>query len=322
MRAPIRALCGAFASACVLTACAHPQAMADGTSGEPAVQILLSGRSAASEGAPYRDFQKLDLPAAGTEREVVLRYEGPALENRETAYRVYLDQRNGFDVFGKTGAGLVLRDHGLPGDDYHSLQAWGMDTLKVGDSLGAGSPGVLVDGAIRRFNTEGPISAQILETAPGRAAIRLTHANWQLAGQPLSSNTDLGVDAASRLLHTRIALSRIASDIVAGVVVHEGAEILRSDANGDWAYIASFGDQSEAGDALGLAVFYRRKDALDTGLRGGNHYVRFAPAAAYEYFVTTSWEQDVLGIAGLAQMRAYLDREVARLDRDYPGSEN
>ncbi|MEO0472682.1 MAG: DUF4861 family protein, partial [Bacteroidota bacterium] len=77
---------------------------------------------------------------AGSETKVTIahfQFEGPGWENDQIAFRNYFDDRNGIDIFGKTVNGMILSQVGT-GANYHEIQPWGMDILKVGTSLGAG----------------------------------------------------------------------------------------------------------------------------------------------------------------------------------------
>jgi hypothetical protein len=62
-----------------------------------------------------------------------MRYEGPGWESDKVGYRLYLDHRNGMDVFGKLVPAMVLQDVGTNEfGSYHEPAVWGMDILKVG----------------------------------------------------------------------------------------------------------------------------------------------------------------------------------------------
>ena len=75
----------------------------------------------------------------------LITYEGPGWESQMVGYRLYLDGRNAIDVFGKKTTDMILKQVGR-GDDYHQIQPWGMDILKVGASLGSGGFGVHENG--------------------------------------------------------------------------------------------------------------------------------------------------------------------------------
>ena len=55
--------------------------------------------------------------------------EGPVWENDKVGFRIYFDQRNAKDIFGKTKPQIVLDTVGNAGDKfYHHLDsAWGME---------------------------------------------------------------------------------------------------------------------------------------------------------------------------------------------------
>ncbi len=81
----------------------------------------------------------------------VYQMEGPAWENDIVGFRNYYDARNGIDIYGKRVHEMVLDSVGVKGRDYHELADWGMDILKVGNSLGAGAIAI----GIRRFPLQG-----------------------------------------------------------------------------------------------------------------------------------------------------------------------
>ncbi|MEO1449225.1 MAG: DUF4861 family protein, partial [Bacteroidota bacterium] len=87
-----------------------------------------------------------------TETQAAYQFEGVGWENDKVAFRNYLDLRNGIDIFGKTTTDMVLDEVGLDNDEnYHHFQEWGMDVLKVGSSLGAGSIGIWYQDSLIRL---------------------------------------------------------------------------------------------------------------------------------------------------------------------------
>ena len=85
-------------------------------------------------GGTFRTSSELTPPPEHTDHSNFIRYEGPGIESDKVAYRIYLDWRNGFDIFGKKtpDAGAAARV-GLDGfESYHHMADWGMDILKVG----------------------------------------------------------------------------------------------------------------------------------------------------------------------------------------------
>jgi len=93
-------------------------------------------------GGTFKNVSHVTTPPQYTDHSEYIRYEGPGIESDVVGYRIYLDWRNGFDIFGKKTADLVLQDVGQDGyDSYHEMSDWGADILKVGSSLGIGGYG-------------------------------------------------------------------------------------------------------------------------------------------------------------------------------------
>lgn len=91
-------------------------------------------------GGGFQNVSYLKLPPEHTDHSDFIRYEGPGWESDKVGYRFYLDWRNAIDIFGKKVSNMVLKNVGHDEyDSYHNPADWGMDILKVGESLGVGS---------------------------------------------------------------------------------------------------------------------------------------------------------------------------------------
>lgn len=112
-----------------------------------------------------------------TETAAVYQMEGPAWENDKVGFRNYFDFRNGMDIFGKTSPEMVLDGVGL-GDNYHELADWGMDVLKVGNSLGAGSFGVEMNNNLYRIGDNGISTFERIFEGPLRSEYRFVFPEW------------------------------------------------------------------------------------------------------------------------------------------------
>ncbi|MBN1576314.1 MAG: DUF4861 family protein [Chitinispirillaceae bacterium] len=67
--------------------------------------------------------------------------EGPAWENKYSAFRYYIDKddRNALDIIGKYKEEAILQHFSDPSVDEHGDWPWGTDILKIGSSMGVGS---------------------------------------------------------------------------------------------------------------------------------------------------------------------------------------
>ncbi len=288
---------------------------------DPEVQFVLSQRVGASwedgrlSGGKFADVTSMDVPKWHKQGTRWLRYEGPAWETREVGYRLYLDSRNGTDIFGKQAAELALHKHGLDGDDYHALKPWGADILKVGDSLGIGAPGLLIDGTAQRINARDSISARITETGPLFAGMAVQSAGWQVGeGAPVTVETHYAIEAGSRLTRVTAQANRALGGWVTGVVKHPGTQLIISGDDQEWQYLASFGQQSVFDDALGMAVFYRRRDGAPGSVDPHSYVVAFeGERRKIDYFMGAWWQADPSGVSNINQFREILERERAQL---------
>src|SRR5690606_9921803 len=71
-------------------------------------------------GGTFENVAELTPPPQYTDHFEFIRYEGPGIESDKVGYRIYLDWRNGFDIFGKKTADMVLQDVGQDGyQSYH-----------------------------------------------------------------------------------------------------------------------------------------------------------------------------------------------------------
>ncbi|MEI9906336.1 MAG: glycoside hydrolase family 88 protein [Asticcacaulis sp.] len=76
----------------------------------------------------------------------LIAFEGLGWESDKVAYRLYLDERNVIDIYGKKVARPILPDIGQNVGDYHSMNDWGQDIFQVDQSLGMGGIGEVRDG--------------------------------------------------------------------------------------------------------------------------------------------------------------------------------
>ena len=105
--------------------------------------------------------------------------EGPGWENDRIAFRNYFDARNGIDIFGKITSGMVIDSIGISAN-YHNMLWWGMDILKVGNSLGAGALAVLDNDSLYRLDLPESGGYESVAKGPLRTIFRLTYNNWKV----------------------------------------------------------------------------------------------------------------------------------------------
>ena len=265
-------------------------------------------------GGTYRNVDSLVVPPEHGPGSGYIRYEGPGIESDLVGYRVYLDHRNGFDIFGKKTPEMVLQHVGQDGaPSYHEPADWGMDVLKVGDSVGMGGFGFWDGQQLLRVEDVGQRSVQIVENGPLAAAFELVYEGWKVGGTEIDLAARLAMQAGSRLVNARLSLSGALDNIAVGIVKHPGTTLLQGglEVSGeDWGWVASWGRQSLADDHLGMMVLFRKQDLLEQVEDEHNYVTVLRPRdGRIEYYFGAAWEQEPNGVADEESFRALLSRQ-------------
>lgn len=267
-------------------------------------------------GGAFQNISYLRVPPEHTDHSFFLRYEGPGWESDKVGYRFYLDWRNAIDIFGKKTPEMVLQDVGQDGfDSYHEMSDWGMDVLKVGDALGIGSLGMWVDGKAERVSVTDSVTCRIAADGPVISKIQTSYYGWKIGGGRYDVVSDLAICAGSRITWHGVEVAGDPENLCTGLVKHEDAALLRSDTDGGWGYLASWGKQSLAGDDLGMALFYPSEDLIEITEDEHNHVVVLDPAGGrLMYGFAAAWEQEPGGIATREDFLAYLEETIRALN--------
>ena len=139
-----------------------------------------------------------------THAKFTTRYEGMGWESDITAWRLYFDKRNAIDLYGKRRPGLYLELFGSPEYDYHEESPFGRDIYKIGNALGIGSVGALVDGKVLKVSEVGDRSWRIVADGPVRSIVELIYKGWKV-GDRRSTCESLTVWAGGHGFEHRIS---------------------------------------------------------------------------------------------------------------------
>lgn len=220
-------------------------------------------RDTVPAGQAATDFAKEPLPPFLTE--------GPAWENDKVGFRIYMDVRNGKDIWGKITPAMVLDSVGADkSKNYHALSNWGMDILKVGKSLGAGSLALHIDtiggkDSLLRLGgkTMGKIVYEKVSDGPIRAIFRMHYPEWRIPGQynTIYLVEEISIWGGQYFYQSQIVVGNqpAGSKVVAGIVnllSKESKELTI----GQSKVLYSFDKQSENKDNLGMAIMVPAKE--------------------------------------------------------------
>lgn len=199
------------------------------------------------------DFSTTTMPLYQTE--------GPHWENDRIGFRIYLDPRNAKDIFAKTTTKITLDAVGLPGNNYHQKDWWGMDVLKVGNSLGAGSLAFqVVDASGKKLSRLGDdvrlTSYELIADGPLRAIIRLTYTGCKLpGGKEIDVTDEISITAGQYCYESKVTVSHNVT-MVTGIVNLLSSKAIQKKAAG-YHILATHDKQSENQDHLGMAILVK-----------------------------------------------------------------
>jgi len=189
--------------------------------------------------------------------------EGPAWENDKVGFRFYFDPRNGIDIFGKTTSKMVLDNVGLH-SNYHELESWGMDVLKVGTSLGAGAIAVTSNnGTLQRITGVEKTTFNIVAEGPVKSVFEMIYSNTKIGNQIINITHRISITKGQWGYKSEIFFSGIKEPInlVTGIV-NLKPNIESSEKVNNHFILKSFGKQSENHDQLGMAVLVNEQDYI------------------------------------------------------------
>lgn len=265
----------------------------------------------------FQNISYVRVPSEHTDHSEFFRYEGPGWESDKVGYRFYLDWRNATDIFGKKTPAMVLQNVGLNDfESYHKMADWGMDILKVGESLGIGTIAMWHDGKANRVAVADSGTCEISANGPVFSKVQTKYFGWKIGDQKLDLFSDLSIMAGSRMTKHTLALSTDADNLCTGIVKLENSEVIQpTEAGGEWTYFATFGKQSLAGDTLGMAVLYRQSDLVEVTEDANSHVVVLRPSGQQlTYYFLGAWQKEPNGIRTKYEFVQYLNEIVARLD--------
>ncbi|GAB6008154.1 DUF4861 family protein [Dysgonomonas reticulitermitis] len=243
----------------------------------------------------------ITLPGDFRDHSYYIKYEGPGWESDKVAFRFYLDNRNGIDVFAKKTSEIVLPAVGVDGfDNYHNMADWGMDNMKVGKTLGLGSIAAWSGEKAVRVEKKDSVTCYIPADGKIRSQVKTIYYGWEANHIKCDLTSIISIDAGSRASHMELMMNRGSfTDIATGIFKDENAElIVKNDKNSTWSYIATFGKQSLNNDIQGLVVFARTKQIKEITGDDLNHVLVLTPENGYiEYYFMPTWELDKEPIA-------------------------
>ncbi len=197
--------------------------------------------------------------------------EGPAWENDKVAFRNYYDARSGFDIFGKRTSAMVLDKVGLTAHSYHVLADWGMDILKVGNSLGAGAIAIKKDGKFYRFTDTETNAAnfesgtiEIVADGPLRSIVKWKINGWNVDGNKYNLTHEISIWGGTQFYKSRVEVSGLkgGETLLTGIVNMHSDSLIFAEPNDKFVFLATHDNQAFDGEKLGMALMLHKSDFI------------------------------------------------------------
>lgn len=247
-------------------------------------------------------------------------FEGPGWESNKVAFRSYFDSRNGKDIFGKTTEQMVTQRIGT-GENYHTLQDWGMDVLKVGQSLGSGGLAILKNDSLIRLGETASAQFVKVDDGPIFSSFKLIYKGWNVLGQEYQLQEKISIQANKRWFRSEVTFLSgevINTDtLVVGIVNLKEATVETVD-HADMTALLTHGAQSENKDVLGMALLVSNKHFLNVSKAptSGNgitntELVYLNPQSnKYAYHFYAGWEMEETGFSSIEFFRNDIKKEM------------
>ncbi len=263
---------------------------------------------------PYQDIKTLEIPQ-GISNNNWVRFEGPVWENELIAYRFYSDTRHRFDIFGKRTAALVMDT--VKGD-YHEIEKWGTDVLKVGEGLGMGSPAFFVGDSALAFTRWSEKKVEVLESGPTVARIRIIFKGLETGRGRIDLENTIEFRPGSRW--TKVSMRVLAGDaksllFCTGIGKSPAVKTYATGRQGDYTFGYTFGKQSYHNQELGMAIAASKLYKPAPGADRLNHLLILVPDknGAVSYNFLAAWEMDASSASALRTFQRLVKKELSGL---------
>lgn len=114
----------------------------------------------------------------GTNPYWMLHHHGPAFENDMVAYRIYFDERQTVDIYGKYRRDLELRDTQFYPDSLQKATGYGDDVLWVGKTFGVGAMRGWNKGAMQMLQDVESRTLSVVSRGPLRTVVKVVDKGW------------------------------------------------------------------------------------------------------------------------------------------------
>jgi len=261
----------------------------------------------------YINKKKITIPQNLATQSKWIMFEGPVLENDLVAYRYYADSRHRFDIYGKLVSDLVMDTVSWK---YHDIMDWGSDILKVGNSLGMGSPAIYYEDSLYTLSSCEKKVIEVLENGNDRSIIRTIFTDLMIDDQKFDLVQDWSINAGEAW--SEIKLKVVNGNLPKGMRFATGfvkhlPEIIQG-SNLETFYAMNWGNQSFHEEGLGMAIMANMKYQPIQTMDDMSHAYYFENAdKEVTYQFLSVWERDKNNIKDIKGFEQLINKASAKL---------
>ena len=258
----------------------------------------------------YLPKQKIEIPTDLTPQNKWIMFEGPVLENELVAYRYYADSRHRFDVYGKIVSDLVMDTVSW---EYHDIMDWGSDILKVGHSLGLGSPAIWYRDSLHTLSECTKKVIEIMENGNERSMIKTTFTGLQIAGHTFDLSQEWSIESGQPWSEIKLKVTDGAlpegMKFATGIVKHL-PEIIQGEYN-NYFYALNWGKQSFHKENMGMAIMASKSYVPLHVNDNLSHAFAFDNAdTEVTYRFLSAWERDANNVHNSIEFKMLVEASV------------
>lgn len=240
----------------------------------------------------YVSSSRITIPQNLATQSKWIMFEGPVLENDLVAYRYYADSRHRFDIFGKLVSDLVMDTVGWK---YHDIMDWGSDILKVGNSLGLGTPAIWYKDTLFTLSDCEKKMIEVIANNDTKSTVRTTFKNLNVEGQVFDLIQDWSIKAGEPWseIHLKVVNGKLPEGMkfATGIVKHL-PEIIHGETKESF-YAMNWGAQSFHKENMGMAILAAKEYQPEHITDEMSHAYAFYNAnEEVRYRFLSVWERD------------------------------
>jgi unsaturated chondroitin disaccharide hydrolase len=227
-------------------------------------------------------------------------FEGIGWESDVLAWRLYLDDRNAIDLFGKRRPGLWLQTFGGAEYDYHAESPLGRDIYRVGSALGIGSVAVRTADGVRGLKPAAQRTAHVVARGPVRAVVTVNYKGVAVGEAPVDVKDTIVQWAGDRGFEQRVSASAPLAWLTA-LPRHPAARVRPMD-DGKNLVLWNWGHQvvmpgpdatdMVADQSLGLALIGHRAPDLYPTMEGEDNVFPLPTGTDARWWTFASWTEE------------------------------